>query len=208
MTKVVYCLGLLASAGAGFALGNYILKKKYEEKADAEVESVKRFYETYYQKPVEEKPVKEEKVEEKPSEPVKEKKEKKKKDKDNTVDYANLYKPSRSSKKSDPSILEEIHAENLTKDIPYVISPQDFNESPYEAQTLFYYADGVLSDDDYNYIGDVFGNIGPDALDKFGMYEEDCVYVRNDRLKIDYEILKDERRYCDISPIVPDDDND
>ena len=34
-----------------------------------------------------------------------------------------------------------------------------------------------------------------DALRHFGEYEDDAVYVRNDELKTDYEILRSEKDY-------------
>jgi len=76
----------------------------------------------------------------------------------------------------------------------------EFNESNYETKTLFYYADKVLADDDYQILDDVKGNIGDDALTQFGVYADDAVYVRNDILGIDYEILLDEREYFKVSP--------
>ena len=40
--------------------------------------------------------------------------------------------------------------------------------------------------------------IGEDSLSHFGEYEDDSVFVRNDRLRTDYEILADTRRYGDV----------
>ena len=40
--------------------------------------------------------------------------------------------------------------------------------------------------------------IGKSSLTRFGEYEPDSVFVRNDRLKCDYEILLDERSYAEI----------
>ena len=37
--------------------------------------------------------------------------------------------------------------------------------------------------------------VGMESLTHFGEYEDDSVFVRNDRLKCDYEILMDERTY-------------
>ena len=47
-------------------------------------------------------------------------------------------------------------------------------------------------------ISDVDNVVGKDSLSKFGEYEPDSVYVRNDREKTDYEILADTRCYSDI----------
>ena len=80
-----------------------------------------------------------------------------------------------------------------------MISPEEFDEiDGYECVTLIYYSDGVLVDDAEEIIDDVEDIVGPDALNSFGRYEDDAVHVRNNRLKCDYEILKDTRCYSDI----------
>lgn len=82
---------------------------------------------------------------------------------------------------------------------PYVISPDDFRCSPpgYNAQALDYFTDGVLSDG-WGVKMDIEETIGEDSLNHFGEYVDDIVYVRNDRLEIDYEVTCDIRRYDDV----------
>lgn len=88
---------------------------------------------------------------------------------------------------------------SMEKDKPYVISPDDFDEmDDYETETLMYYEDDVLTDDSGNIINDVEKLIGKDSLSHFGEYEDDSVFVRNDKLKTDYEILADGRNYYDV----------
>lgn len=79
---------------------------------------------------------------------------------------------------------------------PYVISPEDFNSSPpgYNAQPLTYFADGILADD-WGVAIDLEETIGEDAVNHFGEYADDIVYVRNDRTEIDYEVSRDPRTY-------------
>lgn len=75
---------------------------------------------------------------------------------------------------------------------PYVIPPEEYGEIyEYDTRNLTYYDNGVLTDEDDNVIDDVESMIGTDALNHFGDYEPDSVHVRNDRLKVDYEILRD-----------------
>lgn len=82
---------------------------------------------------------------------------------------------------------------------PYVITPDEFGElHGYQIRSLIYFADKVLTDDDYELIEDVDGIVGRDSLNQFGVYEEDSVFVRNDRLESDYEILLDSRKYVDV----------
>lgn len=40
--------------------------------------------------------------------------------------------------------------------------------------------------------------VGKGSLTHFGEYEPDSVFVRNDRLKVDYEILMDQRTYAQV----------
>ena len=40
--------------------------------------------------------------------------------------------------------------------------------------------------------------IGLDSLNHFGEYEEDVLYVRNERLRTDYEVLMDPRTYPQV----------
>lgn len=84
-------------------------------------------------------------------------------------------------------------------DGPYVISPEDFSCSPpgYNAQALTYFTDGILADD-WGTIKDLDETIGEDAINHFGEYTEDIVYIRDESLEIDYEVTKDPRTYVDM----------
>lgn len=82
---------------------------------------------------------------------------------------------------------------------PYVISPEEFGEfEDYERISLSYYADQVLADEDDEKVDDVDNVVGLESLTHFGEFEDDSVFVRNDRLKCDYEILLDQRTYSDV----------
>ena len=63
---------------------------------------------------------------------------------------------------------------------------------------LTYYSYGVLTDKNDQKVEDVDNTVGSDAANHFGEYEDDAVYIRNDRLKSDFEILRDYRTYADI----------
>lgn len=80
---------------------------------------------------------------------------------------------------------------------PVVISPEDLYDADYPVVTLIYYADGVLTDDNDNIIEDIDDIVGEESLNTFGEYEDDSVYVRNDRTKCIYEILRDYDRFED-----------
>lgn len=84
--------------------------------------------------------------------------------------------------------------------IPYTIPPEEFGEKDnYGTKTLTYYADGVLTDEIDTPIEDADTMIGPFALDKFGEYEDDAVYVRDEDNEMDYEILKSEKTFNEIN---------
>lgn len=81
-------------------------------------------------------------------------------------------------------------------DEPYVIPPDEFGElDEYETISLTYYSDGYLVDDMGELVEDVEDVVGLDFKERFGEYEDDCVYVRNDSRKADYEILYDIDRF-------------
>lgn len=85
--------------------------------------------------------------------------------------------------------------------IPYVITPAQFGEyNEYGTKTLTYYADNVLTDEIDNPItsDEMETMIGPDALDHFGEYEDDSVYIRDEMNEMDYEILKSEKTFSEI----------
>lgn len=76
---------------------------------------------------------------------------------------------------------------------PYVISPEEFGEVGYKTVSLTYYANGVLADEHDKEIGEdgIERLVGMESLNHFGEYEDDSVFVRNDKLHTDFEILKD-----------------
>ncbi len=85
---------------------------------------------------------------------------------------------------------------------PYIIAPEEFGECDYDTESLTYYSDGVLTDDCDNPVADIENTVGLESLNSFGEYEDDSVFVRNDRLKTDYEILLDERKYTDVDRVT------
>ena len=79
---------------------------------------------------------------------------------------------------------------------PYVIPPEAFGELEEEGYTnvsLTFCSDQVVIDDSNDILEDVNDVIGFESLSHFGEYEDDAVYVRNDKLHCDYEILLDQR---------------
>lgn len=79
---------------------------------------------------------------------------------------------------------------------PYVIPPEEYGElEGYRTVTLYYHADGVLTDDQNEVVEDADDVVGADFSEHYGEYEEDSVCVRNDAKRTDYEILYDPSTY-------------
>lgn len=86
---------------------------------------------------------------------------------------------------------------------PYVIETADWylNETNYDQITLVYWADdAVLVGDNRQIIHDIANYVGIINLHRFGFASDnpDVVYVRNEQLKTDFEITKDERSYAEV----------
>ena len=90
-----------------------------------------------------------------------------------------------------------------TKD-PYVISSDEFGFfDDYEEITLTYYADDILADDQDRIIEDKESIIGRDALSRLTNTDDETVYVRNEKLKVDYEICYDYKRFAEVMDEQP-----
>lgn len=175
---------------AGLAIGSVVtwklLKNKYEQIAQEEIDDVKAYYShratTEYEpkEEGEEEPFTKEDVREFES----------KIESLGYTNYSDIPKPA--------------EKEELNVDKPYVISPEDYGEiEEYTQIELTYYSDDVLTDDKGELIDDVDDVVGLDSLNHFGEYEEDSVHVRNDSRKCDYEILRDLRRFADLNNESP-----
>lgn len=121
--------------------------------------------------------------------------------KPNLMEYASMvknlgYVDYSSRKETSEPEKEEEEVDEM--DRPYIIEPDEFGECDYEEVSLTYYADGVLTDEQDNPIEDVDGMVGEDYVEHFGEYEDDSVFVRNERLQTDFEILADQRNYSDL----------
>ncbi len=125
------------------------------------------------------------------------------KDKPSIMEYAaKLHKQGYTNYSNTDSLSEDSNVSEekvVYNGKPYVISPDEFGEfDDYETISLTYYADQVLADEDDELVEDIEETVGFESLNAFGEYEDDSVFVRNDRLKCDYEILLDQRKYSDV----------
>ena len=174
----------VAGAGVGTAISWHFFKNKYKRIVDEEIASVKEVFERRHNIEV----VSTDEIEADSVE------ENEKEDSEIKTEYKNLAN-------NYNTITDEINNEekggNNMGEGPYVIKPEEFDTIGYDVVSLTYYADKVLVDEDDNPIEDIDYLVGEDSLDHFGEYEDDSVFVRNDDLKTDFEILLDEASYYD-----------
>lgn len=185
----------------GVAVGSVVtwryVEKKYEQIAQDEIDSVKEVFsrrETEFTENTEAR-IKADNAKEKPS----------------VIEYAARLREQGYTNYSDMADEkpEEVKEEYMSIDKPYVIAPEEFGDlDDYETISLTYYADQILADDNDEIVDDVEDVVGFDSLNSFGEYEDDSVFVRNDRLKCDYEILLDQRKYSSVIRRKPHEVND
>lgn len=196
MNKATGIAAFILGAAVGSGVTWYFLKDKYEKLAQKEIDSVKEVF-SKRASDISEKDEPQDDVEDAPEEPT---------DKEldsykqfmNKVEYTDY-----STNKTTEDKQEK--AETIThEDNPYVITPEEFGElDGYDEISLTYYSDQVLTDENDELVEDVDRVVGFESLNHFGEYEDDSVYVRNDRLKCDYEILMDHRKYTDVLKNLP-----
>lgn len=199
MNNLKSLLYFVAGAGIGSAVTWYIVKDKYKEIAEEEIDSIKERY-ARKEKALTAKDTNmtldemKEQARNKPdiSEYVK---------KINKTGYTNYSDAG--GKIEEQGKDDEKHIPIVQEDRPYIISPDEFGElDDYALIELLYFEDGVVADNNYEILENLDDVIGEESLNHFGEYEEDAVHVRNDRLKSDYEILIDRRRFRDIRRAV------
>ena len=116
--------------------------------------------------------------------------------------YAQHFDPPAQEPEEETAPMEE--AMKNHGETPYIITPEEFgSQYDYDPVSLTYYADGVLTDDNDEEVDDIADIVPVDFAEHFGEYEDDSVYVRNDRLCHDYEILRDERTYASVRARKP-----
>lgn len=168
-----------AGAAIGSAVTWKFVKTKYERIANEEIKSVKEVYSRKYE------PIDDDTLA-------------------STIEEVNRYcdEIEKCGYSVSATTNRERRGKPVTNDGPYIISPEEFDElDGYEAVTLtYYYGDGVLTNmwDSPLDEGEIEETVGKDFAEHFGEYEDDSVFVRNDDLKADYEILRDMRSYQDV----------
>lgn len=187
MSKSINFMLFIFGAAVGSAATWAYAKKKYEQIAQEEIDSVKEVFSKRENGSVEE--AKHSKQAAKPD--IIEYAEKV-----NEYGYTN-YSHTKNNREVKETV-KNTDDRNGKGYFAYVITPAEFGEfDDYEKISLTYYDDQVLADENDDIIDDIEDTVGFESLTHFGEYEDDSVFVRNDERKCDYEILLDHRNYSD-----------
>lgn len=157
----------------GFFTAASLLKKKYEGIANEEIASVKETYKRL--------------SEAKTPEPSK-----KEKDEGDKKQYSAIVKSSGYSQSYKAS--QEVK--------PHIISPEEFGSlDGYDEVSISYYPDGTVTDENNVPVSEEWITMnlgGREVFGHFGEYEDDSIFVRDDSIKVDYEILMELRPYSEV----------
>ena len=189
-------MGFALGVGVGSVVSYIVLRNKFAQRLDREIQLIKE--EKSKQKKVKKDKSNEcndgdnAKIAESSCDFTKE-------DKKQYEDYTKYYKS------NDSTIIEQDEAPapviNTQPPIvkkPYVITPEDFGSMGYEEISLTYYADGVLTEEGEPKKLSIKKTIGASNVKHFGEHADDALYVRNEDLRVDYEVLKDKRAYDEV----------
>lgn len=188
-----------AGAGIGSAVTWKLLKTKYEQIAQEEIDSVKEVYSRRARAAANPKPIEGEDIEEShiPEKPDLMEYAAKLKE-EGYMDYSTQNKDEQEEEKK--PYTSDMDGYSYDEE-PYVIAPEHFGEyDDYETQSLTLYNDGYLADDDDNEIMDISDVVGEDFKKHIGDFEDDAVHIRNEKYKTDFEILVVERNFKDEAP--------
>lgn len=196
MNKATGIAAFILGAAVGSGITWYFLKDKYEKLAQEEIDSVKEVF-SKRASDISEKDEPQNDVEDIPEEPTD-------KELDSYKQFMNKVEYTDYSTNKTTDIKQEKANEPEHEERPYVITPEEFGElDDYDQISLTYYSDQILTDENNELVEDVDRVVGFESLNHFGEYEDDSVYVRNDRLKCDYEILMDCRKFTDVLKNLP-----
>lgn len=189
-SKLINVLVFVAGAAIGSAVTWKLIKTKYERIANEEIESVRDVYRKKRASA----------IKEEVSEGLK----------NGTMSISDARKAYAYANKiidDEDYISDEEKEDDLMIDKPRVISPEEFGEEPdYATVTLYYYNDGILANTFDEAIDDIDAVVGEESLKHFGEYEDDSVFVRDDLIQTDYEILLDSRNFSDVIEGIERDD--
>lgn len=175
MKKSLACIVTFATgAVVGYLFANAQLQKKYDQITEEEVASIKASFKKY-----------------------------------RNIDTKEPMKDDTGARENYETLINDlgyadvpVQVEDEGDKIHVTITEDEFSElDDYEPLSLTYLTDGVLVDDDYSRMTEVEIKhaIGDVDLDAFAEDETvDAMYVKNTKLKIAYEIIKDDQTYAEL----------
>lgn len=174
MNKLLYFGLVIGAAVAGAAVALYYTKNTERKRADEEIAQMREYYA--------------------------QKEEKTGKTSTETENKNTKSQEMRNYQK----IVKENYNYERTPDGPTAITPDEFGENPgYDKLSMTFYADNIVADENDEIVEDVNDCIGFENLAHMGEYEPDILYVKNDRLRVYYEITRDLRKYEDVAGSLP-----
>lgn len=206
-------ISLAAGSCAGFFVARTRMEKLYSKRAAEEIEEAKKFYSAMYKRPPYETPGSAAEI----MIPVKDAAEAIKNyqgvaDSEDPL-VAEVEASAAQSFAVEKSIFQDavsqvdpedwaLEIANRSETSPYVISGEEFlqGEKDYQQTTLTYYdGDDVLADERDQPVEKVNQTVGEKNLLRFGQMSNDrnVVYVRNDVMDLDFEILRSEGKYSE-----------
>ena len=196
-------IGFVVGLVIGSVLTYHGLKNKVEAEIDKEVDKIKDFYKDQLEKQQAEYFEKEEYLKSKVA--VAE-------DKGSIVSKViNMKNVEKFEEKQNDETKDEVGSEETTtgafeileddiiaQDKPFVIEEDRVGEYiSYDLISLIYFSDGVLTDDWEVPVENPDETVGKEYIEYFET-GEDVVYVRNDKLKCEFEITRDLRTYEEV----------
>lgn len=176
MNKITYIVSFMLGAAAGSLLTLKLVEEKYKQIADEEIESVREHY-------------------------------RKKNEDISTIGYcvendSDIQVAEYKKQVTDLGYVDDDNAVYIEPGVdtiePYIISPEEYGERDgFDIQSWTYYTNGILTNEDDEIVSD-YENIIGNALAHFGEYENDSVFVRNENVECDYEILKVMKPFIEI----------
>lgn len=193
-----------------------ILDKKYKDRSDEEIASVKEHFtvpkspDTGVFKELKEKHARQKEEAERRSSLAEEAKHK-----PNIIEYTKTLKengyvdystvdPKKDEAKSGRYPWDKSEEEKADDKKPHVIEPEYYGENEeYDQVSMTLYADGILAYDDGDVIVEDEERLIGDALEHMGEFEDDAIHVIDKEKGIYYEILADERKYQEATHKKP-----
>ena len=181
---IAFLVGVVSGGAVSYFITKKLLVKKYENLLNAQMQEMRGYSKECEEvaenteKEEKEVPKQEEVKEETPAER-------------NIASFESYYNGEayKNKEKTNYANAVEDPTEYFVDQTIRVIEPREFRETDNEVITLKYYEDDILTDERDEVIDDPVGLVGDEFSKHFGEYEDDCVYVRNDNLDVDYEIL-------------------